>query len=130
MTRGAEAHRHATAPPPVEKPLDYDAVRTDAQTTLRASLAETEPAVRVQGSDALGKIKDQPSVPTLTKLTEADPDSEVRGHTADALGQIGARQTATLLAKLEANAAPVLKVWYASALARLGDEQEQRMYLL
>ena len=70
------AEKPPTEPPkpPAEKPLDYDAVRKDAQTTLRASLRETEPAVRVQGSDALGKIKDQPSVPALTELTEKDPD--------------------------------------------------------
>jgi len=108
--------------PPVDKPLDYDAIRKDAQTALRASLRETEPAVRVQGSDALGKIKDQPSVPSLTELTEKDPDAEVRGHAADALGTIGARATAPVLAKLEAAAPPTLKVWYASALARLGDK--------
>jgi serine/threonine protein kinase/HEAT repeat protein len=109
-------------PPPKDTPLDFDAVRKDAQTTLRASLRETEPAVRVQGSDALGKIKDQPSVPPLTELTEKDPDAEVRGHSAGALGEIGARAAAPLLAKLEAGAPPPLKVWYASALARLGDK--------
>ncbi len=108
---------------PVDKPLDFDAVRKDAQTTLRASLRETEPAVRVQGSDALGKIKDQPSVPALTELTEKDPDNEARGHAADALGTIGAASAAQLLGKLETAAPPPLKVWYASALARLGDKQ-------
>ena len=101
--------------------LDYEKLRGEAQTTLRASLAETEPVVRVQGSDALGKIKDGPSVPQLTKLTESDPDAEVRGHTADALGLIGAADTSALMAKLEKSAPPALKVWYASALARLGD---------
>jgi len=109
--------------PPADKPLDFDAVRTDAQTTLRASLRETEPAARVQGSDALGKIKDQPSVPALTELTEKDPDNEARGHAADALGTIGASSAAQLLGKLETVAPPPLKVWYASALARLGDKQ-------
>ncbi|HEX7841191.1 MAG TPA: HEAT repeat domain-containing protein, partial [Kofleriaceae bacterium] len=108
--------------PPADKPLDYEAIRKDAQTTLRASLRETEPAVRVQGSDVLGKIKDQPSVPPLTELTEKDPDAEVRGHAADALGTIGASATAQLLGKLETAAPPPLKVWYASALARLGDK--------
>jgi HEAT repeat protein len=108
--------------PPVDKPLDYDAIRKDAQTALRASLRETEPAVRVQGSDALGKVKDQPSVPALTQLTEKDPDAEVRGHAADALGTIGAPAAAQLLGKLETAAPPPLKVWYASALARLGDK--------
>ncbi|HEX2689367.1 MAG TPA: HEAT repeat domain-containing protein [Kofleriaceae bacterium] len=107
---------------PVTKPLDYDAVRKDAQVVLRASLKETEPAVRVQGSDALGKIKDQPSAPVLTELTEKDPDTEVRGHAADALGTIGASSAVQLLGKLEAGAPPPLKVWYASALARLGDK--------
>ncbi len=111
---------------PSDPAIDFDAVRKDAQTTLRASLAETEPVVRVQGSDALGKIKDQPSVPTLTKLTETDPDSEVRGHTADALGVIGASTAMALLTKLEKTAPPALKVWYASALARLGDKSARR----
>ena len=108
--------------PPVDKPLDYDAIRKDAQTALRASLRETEPAVRVQGSDALGKIRDQPSVPPLTELTEKDPDAEVRGHAADALGTLGASAAAQLLGRLETAAPPPLKVWYASALARLGDK--------
>jgi serine/threonine-protein kinase len=122
-----------TAPPrppvPVDPPIDYDAVRKDAQTTLRASLRRTEFAVRVLGSDALGKIKDQPSVPPLTELTEKDPDDRVRGHAADALGTIGARATAPVLAKLEAAAPPALKVWYASALARLGDKAAAKRLL-
>jgi serine/threonine protein kinase/HEAT repeat protein len=124
VTPGAGSAVDGPKPPPPEppKPLDYPAVRKDAQATLRASLRETEPAVRVQGSDALGRIRDQPSVPALTDLTEKDPDAEVRGHAADALGTIGAPATAQLLAKLEAAAPPPLKVWYASALARLGDK--------
>ena len=44
------------APAP-EKPIDYDQVRKDAETTLRASIKEAEPATRVQGADALGKIR-------------------------------------------------------------------------
>jgi len=117
------------APTAPDKPLDHDEVRKDAQTTLRASLRETEPAVRVQGSDALGKLKDEPSVPALTDLTEKDPDAEVRGHTADALGTIGASGTAQLLGKLETAAPPPLKVWYASALARLGDKHARKRLL-
>jgi HEAT repeat protein/predicted Ser/Thr protein kinase len=112
----------AKPPAPAPRILDYPTLRKEAQTTLRNSLEHTEPAVRVQGSDALGKIKDQPSIPALTRLTEKDPDAEVRGHTGEALGTIGARDAAPLLAKLEAAAPPPLKVWYASALARLGNE--------
>jgi serine/threonine protein kinase/HEAT repeat protein len=106
--------------PPAE--LDHDAVRKTAQVTLRAALREAEPVVRVHGSDALGKIKDQPSTPALAELTERDPDVEVRGHAADALGVLGASSEARLLARLETAAPPPLKVWYASALARLGDK--------
>jgi serine/threonine-protein kinase len=117
---------HGPTPPPPQppqppQPTDEE-LRGTAQSTLRGSLREAEPAVRVQGSDALGKIKDQPSVPALTELTERDPDPEARGHAADALGVIGASATASLLGKLEAAAPPPLKVWYASALARLGDK--------
>jgi eukaryotic-like serine/threonine-protein kinase len=114
---------------PAEPPLDYEAIRKDAQTTLRASLREAEPAVRIQGSDALGKIKDQPSVPVLTELTEKDPDLDVRGHTGEALGALGAVAAAPLLGRLEAGAPPPLKVWYASALARLGDKAARQRLL-
>jgi serine/threonine-protein kinase len=105
VTTGTPAATEAPKPPPppAEKPLDYDAIRKDAQTLLRASLKEAEPAVRVQGSDALGKIKDQPAVPALTELTEKDPDAEVRGHASEALGTIGAQGAAALLDKLEAS---------------------------
>jgi serine/threonine-protein kinase len=106
-------------PPP---PPSWEQLRANAQLTLRGSLHEAEPAIRVEGSDALGKIKDQPSTPTLTELTEKDPDAGVRGHTAGALGQIGATDTAQLLAKLETAAPPPLKVWYAEALAHVGDK--------
>jgi HEAT repeat protein len=119
----------ARSTPPVEKPIDHDTVRKEAQRTLRASLEEAEPAVRVQGADALGKIKDEPSVPALTELTEKDPDAEVRGHTADALGVIGASATTQLLGKLEAAAPAPLKVWYASALARLADKGARKRLL-
>jgi serine/threonine protein kinase/HEAT repeat protein len=108
-------------PRPPDEP-DYDAVRKAAQVTLRASLRESEPVVRVHGSDALGKIKDQPSTRALAELTERDPDVEVRGHAANALGVLGASSEARLLARLETAAPPPLKVWYASALARLGDK--------
>ncbi len=119
------------APPvaPVDPPLDYEVVRKNAQTTLRASLAEAEPAVRVQGADAIGSIKDEPSVPTLLRLTEQDPDLEVRGHTADALGALGAVDASPVLARLEKAAPPALGVWYASALARLGDKQARKRLL-
>jgi HEAT repeat protein len=116
-------------PAPAEKPLDYDALRKDAQLTLRAALHETEPAVRVQGSDALARVKDQASTPALTELTERDPDDEVRGHTAEALGEIRAHAAVPLLARLESAGAPPLKVWYASALARLGDRAAARRLL-
>lgn len=116
-------------PPPPEKPLDYDAIRTDAETTLRAAIKEAEPATRVHGADALGKIKDQPSVPALTELTEKDPDPEARGHAADALGAIGATAATALLSKLEPAAPGPLKVWYASALARMGDKSAKKRLL-
>jgi len=115
--------------PTEPKPPDYDAIRKDAQTLLRASLRETESAVRVQGADALGKIKDQPSVPALAERTEKDDDLEVRGHAAHALGAIGASSTAQLLGKLEAEAPAPLKVWYASALAQLGDKPAAKRLL-
>jgi|GEM_PF-634697 len=114
---------------PADAPIDYDKVRHDAQTTLRASLKEAEPAVRVVGSDALGKIKDSPSVPSLTDLTEKDPDPEARGHAAGALGSIGASSAVALLAKLEASSPAPLKVWYASALAKLGDKSARKRLL-
>ena len=115
--------------PPPPKPIDYDQVRKDAQTTLRASLQEAEPAVRVAGADGLGKVKDQPSVPTLTALTQNDPDPEARGHAAGALGEIGAAAAVAVLQKLEPAAPAPLKVWYASALARLGDKAAKKRLL-
>jgi len=127
-----------SAPPPVkpaapdhapDKPIDYDQVRHDAQITLRASLHEPEPAVRVTGADALGNIKDSPSVPALTELAQTDPDAEARGHAAGALGAIGARAAMALLGKLETSAAPPLRVWYATALARLGDRGARKRLL-
>jgi HEAT repeat protein len=116
-------------PPKPDAPLDYDKLRKDAQTTLRASIKEAEPAVRVVGADALGKIKDAPSVPGLTELVEKDPDAEARGHAAGALGAIGASDAAKLLAKLETAAPAPLKVWYAAALARLGDAGARKRLL-
>ena len=104
-----------------EPPINPDEARKDAETTLRASLRETEPKVRAQGADALGKVKDQPSVPVLTELAEKDVDDQVRGHAGEALGAIGVAEAAPLLQKLEAAAPSPLKVLYASALARLGD---------
>ena len=68
-------------------------------------------------------------MPALTDLTEKDPDPEARGHAADALGQIGATAASALLAKLEPGAPPPLKVWYASALARLGDKSAKKRLL-
>ena len=114
------------APPP---PIDEAAVRANAQTVLRAALHEAEPIVRVQGSDAVGAVKDPLAIPDLTKMTETDADADVRGHSAGALGAIGATTTAALLGKLETSAAPPLKVWYASALARLGDQAAIRRLL-
>jgi serine/threonine-protein kinase len=119
-------------PPPKPKadvPIDFDATRKTAQLVIRASLTQPEPAVRIQGADALGVTKDQPSVPQLASLTETDPDLDVRGHTAHALGAIGAASQAQLLGKLEAQAPAPLKVWYASALAKLGDKTAAKRLL-
>jgi serine/threonine-protein kinase len=119
---------------PVEKPTpppapNEDEARKNAEATLRGSLREAEPIVRVHGADALGAIKDTDSIPDLTRLTEADDDDSVRGHTAGALGAIGATSTLGLLTKLEAGAPPPLKVYYASALARLGDKAAPKRLL-
>jgi eukaryotic-like serine/threonine-protein kinase len=116
-------------PAPKHPPIDYTEVRKAAQITLRNSLREAEPMVRKDGADALGKIKDQPSVAPLSQLTEHDPDAEVRGHTAAALGALGAPEIAPLLARLETGAPPPLKVWYAAALARLGDKRAVKRLL-
>ncbi len=111
-----------TAPPAAPAAvLDFGALRTTAQETLRLSLRQDLAPVRMLGVDALGKIRDQPSEPALGDLTERDPDPEVRGHAAGALGVLGDPSMATRLAKLESAAPPPLKVWYAAALARLGD---------
>lgn len=115
-------------PPSPGVPPDPDGIRERAQRTLRASLEEAGSAARAEGSSSLGKLHDARSVPALIALTETDPDDEVRGHAAEALGRVGA-PVAPRLAKLEVTASPLLKVSYASALARLGD-REARTRLL
>ena len=114
---------------PASPPIDEAMVRSDAQTVLRAALHEAAPIVRVQGSDAVGATKDLLAIPDLVRMTEADADLDVRGHSAGALGALGATTTTGLLAKLEAGASPSLQVWYASALARLGDPKALRRLL-
>ncbi|HXU64848.1 MAG TPA: HEAT repeat domain-containing protein, partial [Polyangia bacterium] len=123
---GAAAWRwhHLKAPPaaPAGAAItDYGALRAQAQQTLRAALQQPLAPVRVLGADALGKLRDQPSLPVLSELAERDPDAEVRGHSAAALGALGDLTVAPRLAKLEEAAPPPLKVWFAAALARLGD---------
>ncbi|HET9624906.1 MAG TPA: HEAT repeat domain-containing protein [Kofleriaceae bacterium] len=113
---------HDDPPPAPPAPPPYDVLRTEAQNTLHSSLRQEAPAVRVQGADAVGEVKDHPSLATLGELTERDADAEVRGHAALAIGVIGgAEPPRGLLARLERTAEPPLKVWYAAALARLGD---------
>ncbi len=63
---------------------------------------------------------------TLLSLATTDPDVEVRGHAASALGALGASATSDELARAERGAAPPLKVWYASALAQLGERDGRR----
>jgi serine/threonine-protein kinase len=108
-------------PPEPPEPIDYESQRARAQRTVRAGLREPVPEFRVQSADLLGAIQDQPSLAALTEMTERDPDAEARGHTAAALAALGARDASPLLARLETGAPAPLKVWYASALARLGD---------
>ncbi|MEZ4361547.1 MAG: HEAT repeat domain-containing protein [Kofleriaceae bacterium] len=122
----AAREARSDAPPPV---LDYAGLRADALELLRASLREADPAVRLGGADALARIQDQPSIAALTELTEDDPDLEVRGHAAEALGVLGARDAAPQLREGEQAAPLPLKVRYASALARLGDDSaRKRLY--
>jgi serine/threonine protein kinase len=106
---------------PTDESPDYEAIRKHALGVLRAALDQAEPAVRVQSADALGRIKDQSSVPMLTVRAETDHDEEVRAQMAVALGEIGAASTSPLLRKLEVTASLSLKIRYAAALARLGD---------
>ncbi|MEZ4360292.1 MAG: HEAT repeat domain-containing protein [Kofleriaceae bacterium] len=128
-TSAGPASEEARPAPPA--PLDYDQLRKDAEVLLRASLREAEPAVRVAGTDALARIKDQGSVGALTEMTSDDPDLDVRGHTGEALGVLGARDATPMLLKLEKAAPRPLRVWYASALARLGERRaSKRLYEL
>lgn len=111
------------APPSVgaTKPLlDLAQVRGDALIRLRNSIRHVEPKVRIVGVDTLAKLDDETSIPLLLRLTARDPDAEVRGHAAEALGKMRAASASEELAKLETEAPPPLKVWYASGLARLG----------
>jgi len=130
LARWSEAHQVAPpttlAPPFPEQPLDYKAIDKEARTTLLASLVDSDATVRVQGVDALSKIKDRSSEWVLTERLEKDSDDEVRAHAAAALGAIGAWKVKPLLATREATALRSHKVWYAGALARLGDEPARR----
>lgn len=111
------------------RPLDEAPPCSVAQDTLRAALRDTEPAVRMQAAEALGKLEDAPSIPALVELTEQDPDDDVRGGAAEALAAIGAAATVPLLQRLETAARPPLKVSYASALAQLGDAPASKQLL-
>jgi serine/threonine protein kinase/HEAT repeat protein len=110
-------------PPPTPPPVDIVVAREEAQAILHSSLDQTESAVRMQGADTIGEVKEQASLPALIDHTKNDgEDQEVRGHTAEAIGELGgADAPRALLGKLETAAPAPLKVWYASALARLGD---------
>ena len=120
------------SPPPLpslKRAYDLDAAREYARILLRNSLREVEPSARIAAIDAIARLRDQASISRLLALTERDPDAEVRAHAAEALGEIGApdaKPTAALLRRLESTAAPALKVWYASALVRLGDARAMK----
>lgn len=114
---------HAEFPPaPAEPPLDPAKLREDSIGLLRACLRDEDPIVRMRAADALADIGDDAMVRPLATMAEGDPDPEVRGHAAEALGKLQAHSTIPLLAKLEREAPAPLKVWYASALARLGEQ--------
>jgi tRNA A-37 threonylcarbamoyl transferase component Bud32 len=118
------APRAIVAAPPDASPraaavIDYEKLRAEAQALLRGTLRAGEPAVRAGGSDALGEVRDAPSLPALVELAGADADLEVRAHAAGAAGTIGldGKQSAALAA-LEKDAPAPLQVWYAEAQAR------------
>jgi HEAT repeat protein len=104
-----------------EPPLDLQNVGDSSVELLRACLRDADPVVRMRAAAALAKVGDEHSIPALAASAEGDPDSEVRGNAAEALGKLRAYSTGPLLSRLEAAAPAPLKVWYASALARLGD---------
>ncbi|HUQ04727.1 MAG TPA: HEAT repeat domain-containing protein [Kofleriaceae bacterium] len=106
--------------------VDLEKAGRDARVVLRDSLAHTEPKVRVQGTDGVAAVKDGESEPRLLELVATDPDAEVRGHAAAALGVLGATAAKKPLEAAERKAEPALRVWYAAALARLGDRDGRR----
>ncbi len=110
-------------PPRPPAPADLVTLRAQARATLRTGLRQPAAAVRVLAADALGKIRDRPSLAALGELAERDPDAEVRGRSAVALAALGDVSVAPRLTEWEDAAPRTLKAWYAAALARLGDRR-------
>jgi serine/threonine protein kinase/HEAT repeat protein len=111
---------------PATPTVDLEQAGRDARVVLRGSLAHAEPKVRVHGADGVAAVKDGESQPRLLELVATDPDAEVRGHAAAALGALGATAAKRPLEAAEKKAEPALRVWYAAALARLGDRDGRR----
>ena len=112
--------------PPAPPALDLDQVGRDARVVLRASLGDSEPQVRVHGTDGVAAVKDRESEPRLLELVATDPDALVRGHAASALGALGVTAAKKPLTAAEKQAEPALRSWYAGALARLGDRDARK----
>ena len=110
-------------PTPVEpqRILDPAALRKDSLALVRGGLAATEAPHRAFAAQAVGEALDTESAATLTKMTETDIDEQVRGWSAQVLGSLGTTSAKPVLIAAEATASAPLKVWYAAALARLGD---------
>lgn len=114
----------------VGKPeIDRAKARANAYRVIRESLRESMPQVRAQACDATGKAEDHASIATLTGLVQTDPSHVVRGHAASALATLRAGSAVPLLDKLKTSAPPGLAVWFADALARLGNKDARKQLL-
>lgn len=99
----------------------YEVQTPQAAHYIGKHLKESDPDLRSRAIMALGRLKDEASVPALVKHSMEDPDKEVRRQAAVAMGQIRSAETLNLLVPLLADKDKIVRIRSAKALGSVGD---------
>ena len=127
---GAFAYKGWVGPPPplpvepteqqqADLLIDTAGPKARALGVLYQGLRASDPALRAQAARALGQSRDVAQWSSIASLLK-DPDPVVQAEAAEALGKLGASDAhAELLAMLDQNPPPGVRVTIAGALTRL-----------
>jgi serine/threonine protein kinase/HEAT repeat protein len=117
-----------TVAPSAASALDPEVIRKQSLDVIRQGAMDSDGEHRTVAIVAIGEVRDRDSMKLMLETAQTDANLGVRGAAANTLGLIGDSSVVAAMSDTETKASPELQVWFAAALARLG-QSEARLRL-